>query len=75
MATVTVVSEATRRKLDHIPGELHREFPQVPVEKIDDIVDTLAVRLLVAARFEDFVPLLTHRHARERLLRESAETY
>jgi phage terminase Nu1 subunit (DNA packaging protein) len=75
MAGVTVVSEATRRKLDHIPGELKREFPQVPVERIDDIVDTLAVRLLVAARFDDFVPLLTHRHARERLLAESAEIY
>lgn len=75
MAGVTALSEATRRKLDHIPVELKREFPQVPVEKIDDIVDTLAVRLLVGARFDDFVPLLTHRHARERLLEESAETY
>ena len=75
MACVRALSEATRKKLDHIPGELKQEFPHVPVERIDDIVDTLAVRLLVAARFDDFVPLLTHRHARERLLEESAETY
>lgn len=75
MAVVAVLSEATRRKLDHLPGELKREFPHVSVEKIDDIVDALALRLLVTARFDDFVPLLTHRHARERLLAESAETY
>lgn len=72
---MTVVSEATRRKLDHLPGALKQEFPQVPVEKIDHIVDALSLRLLLAARFDDFVPLLTHRHARERLLEESAETY
>lgn len=71
MAAVAVASDATRRKLDHLPGELKREFPHVPLEKIDDLVDALALRLLVAARFDDFVPLLTHRHARERLLEES----
>ena len=64
-------SEATRRKLDHIPGELQREFPHVPRERIDELVDTLTVRLLLAAHFDDFVPLLAHRRARERLLEES----
>jgi len=66
-----VASSATRRKLEHLPVELKREFPLVPLEKIDDLVDALALRLLLTARFDDFVPLLTHRHARERLLSES----
>ena len=64
------VPEATRRELDHIPTELQREFPHVPVERIDELVDALSVRLLVAARFEDYVPLLAHRRAREHLLEE-----
>jgi len=64
-------SEATRRKLDHIPAELQREFPQIPRERIDALVEALSVRLLLAAHFEDFVPLLAHRRARERLLEES----
>ena len=45
-------SEATRRKLEHIPTELQRELPHVPVERIDELVDALSVKLLVAARFE-----------------------
>ena len=64
-------SEATQKKLDHIPDELQREFPQIPQERIDDLVDTLSARLLLAAHFDDFVPLLTHRRARERLLEEA----
>ena len=68
---MAVASSATRRKLAHLPVELKREFPLVPPEKIDSLVDVLALRLLLTARFDDFVPLLTHRHARERLLGES----
>jgi len=67
---MAAVSEATRNKLAHIPAELQREFPLVPVERIDELVDALSVRLLRAARFDDFVPLLAHRRARERLLEE-----
>ena len=74
MTAVAVASDATRRKLDHLPDELKREFPHVPRERIDDLVDALAVRLLLAAHFDDFVPLLAHRHARERLLEESRAT-
>jgi phage terminase Nu1 subunit (DNA packaging protein) len=67
-------SEATRKKLDHIPAELQREFPQIPLERIDELVDSLSVRLLLAAHFDDFVPLLAHRRARERLLEEARAT-
>ena len=41
------------------------------MQRIHDVVDTLASQLLDAARFDDYVPLLAHRHARERLLEES----
>jgi len=68
---MAVASSATRRKLEHLPVELKRECPLVPSEKIDSPVDALALRLLLTARFDDFVPLLTHPHARERLLSES----
>jgi hypothetical protein len=56
------------------PGKLKREFPHVPLQQIDDLVDALALTLVLAARFDDFVPLLAHRHARERQLEESHAT-
>ncbi len=68
---VATPSVGTRKKLEHLPGDLQREFPAVPLQRIHDVVDTLAVELLRAARFDDYVPLLTHRHARERLREEA----
>jgi len=67
---VAAASVATRRKLEHLPGDLQREFPAVPLQRIHDVVNTLADDLLSAARFDDYVPLLAHRHAREHLLEE-----
>jgi phage terminase Nu1 subunit (DNA packaging protein) len=71
IGVVGAVSVATRRKLEHLPGDLQREFPAVPLQRIHDVVEGLASELLDAARFDDYVPLLTHRHARERLLDEA----
>lgn len=68
---VATLSVATRRKLEHVPGDLQREFPHIPMEQIHNVVQTLASDLLDAAHFDDYVPLLTHRHARERLREES----
>ena len=64
---MTAASEPTRKKLQRIPVELQREFPDVPLEQISELVEVLAHQLLVAARFDNFVPLLAHRWARERL--------
>jgi len=64
---MTAASEPTRKKLQRIPVELQREFPDVPLQQISELVEVLAHRLLVAARFDNFVPLLAHRWARERL--------
>ena len=68
---VAVASVATRRKLEHLADDLKREFPAVPLDQIDDLVDAVALDLLHAARFDDYVPLLAHRHAREQLREQS----
>ena len=60
-------SEATRKKLQRIPADLQCEFPDVPLEQISELVEVVAHRLLIGARFDNFVPLLAHRWARERL--------
>jgi hypothetical protein len=65
-------SETTRKKLQRIPAELQCEFPEVPLEQISELVEVLAQRLLIAARFHNFVPLLAHRQARERLTTREA---
>ncbi len=64
---MTAASEAVLKKLQRIPAELQCEFPDVPLEQISELVEVLAHRLLIAARFDNFVPLLAHRWARERL--------
>ena len=71
IGSVAAASIGTRRKLEHLPGDLQREFPAVPLQRIHDVVKSLADELLSAARFDDYVPLLAHRHAREHLLEES----
>jgi hypothetical protein len=53
-----------------VPYDLHREFPAVSLHQLNDLVSEVSDELLQVARFEDFVPLLTHRHARERLRAE-----
>jgi hypothetical protein len=64
---MTAASESTRKKLQRIPVELQCEFPDVPLVQISQLVEVLAHRLLIAAHFDNFVPLLAHRWARERL--------
>ena len=72
LKAVLQVSPATRRKLERLPGDLVREFPHVPAEHVHQVIDRVVDDLLPRARFEDFVPLLVHRHARELLLDEPA---
>jgi len=55
-------------RLARVQGELRREFPYVPEERIDGVFQAVATHLLERARFDDFVPLLVHRGARERLM-------
>ena len=51
-----------------LPQGLHDEFPQIPVETIQQDVTTDAQAMIAQAHFTDFVPLLVHRAARQRLL-------
>jgi Protein of unknown function (DUF3562) len=62
-----VASEVTRAKLDRLSVELEREFTQLPAERIEQTLESVADELLEGARFQDFVPLLAHRKTRERL--------
>lgn len=63
-------SPGTLRKLVHLRVDLEREFPQVPAEHLDEHLEDVASDLLARAHFEEFVPLLVHRHVRSRLVAE-----
>jgi hypothetical protein len=63
-----LISEQTRRKLDRLSVELKREFAHVPGERVEAAFRTVVDDLLSRARFEDFIPLLAHRNARNELL-------
>jgi hypothetical protein len=57
----------TRRKLDHVPGLLEDEFG-VSHDAAVQTVETISRDVLARATIEDFVPVLVHRFARERIL-------
>jgi hypothetical protein len=60
-------SEGTRAKLDRLSSELRREFSHLPAAWVEQTLERVADDLLARARFQDFVPLLVHRRAREQL--------
>ena len=69
MATLTA---DVAKRLERLPQELHDEFPQIPVETIQQDVTTDAQAMIAEAHFTDFVPLLVHRAVRQRLLGASS---
>jgi hypothetical protein len=62
----------TRRKLDSSTRLLLREFGSLPPDEIVREVEAAAARLLSSARFDEFIPVLAHRSARNRLRGGSA---
>jgi len=60
-------SEETAERLEHVVARLDREFPMHPHAFIEEIVDAASRRLLENAHFDQYVPLLAHRAAREEL--------
>jgi hypothetical protein len=58
----------TRRKLDHLPALLEEEFPGLPHETAVETVEAISRDVLQRATIEDFVPVLVHRFARERVI-------
>ena len=59
-------SPADEARLSATQRELRREFPSVPVEQIDMLVEGIWMHY-DAARVRDFVPLLVRTQAREEL--------
>jgi hypothetical protein len=62
-----LASAPTREKLTRLAGELGTEFTHVPAAEVEKTLFAVAEELLTHARFQDYVPLLAHRQARERL--------
>jgi len=60
-----LATAATRSKLEHAVADLLHEFPDQPEQQVEDVIGGVAADLLETARFDDFVPLLAHRRARE----------
>jgi hypothetical protein len=73
MAAVRASKEA-EGKIARACADLGREFPPVDEGRLSRLVDALSAEMLETARFDDFVPLLLHRRAREQLLMH-AETF
>jgi hypothetical protein len=65
--TVQTMTIETRRKLDSGTRLLLREFGSLPPDEIVREVEAAAARLLSSARFDEFIPVLAHRSARNRL--------
>jgi len=57
--------------MGRLKAELAREFPGVPRERVEHVVDATYERTRERARFETFVPLLVQRAARDALSRET----
>ena len=55
------------RRIERLSRELEAEFPNVPTEAIEQDLAEETRRMIAAARFDDFVPVLVHRAVRGRL--------
>jgi phage terminase Nu1 subunit (DNA packaging protein) len=62
-----VASSNTRVRLNRVTLDLRREFPDLSDDHVDEVFRRVADDLLARARFDDFLPLLVHRRAAERL--------
>ena len=54
-------------KLAHATSQLAREFRSVPQGEVAREVEETAEHLLEHAHFDDYIPMLAHRFAREHL--------
>ena len=61
------MTPGTRSKLDYTKRILVREFNHLPHEEVVHEIETVTDSLLEAARFDDYIPILAHRFARDRL--------
>ena len=54
-------------KVEHSTRALLREFTYLPRGEVVREIEAVTQRLLTGARFDDYIPLLAHRFARDRL--------
>jgi hypothetical protein len=66
------ISPQTQLKLAHSKHALEAEFEDAAPAEIAHEIEDEARRLLAGARFEDYIPVLVHRFAREHLLERAA---
>jgi hypothetical protein len=57
----------TRSRLDYVGQALIHEFEMIPPALVLGEVDRATESLLAGATFDDFIPILAHRFAREQL--------
>jgi hypothetical protein len=67
-----IMKTTTVARLEHSTKMLASEFKTVPKAVIASEVEATAIRLLENARFDDFVPILTHRYVRNRLRQDAS---
>jgi hypothetical protein len=70
-----VASGPTHGKLARLARELSSEFANLPREDVEQTLFAAAEELLARAHFQDYVPLLAHRHALDRLRTQAAHPY
>jgi len=64
---VLTMKATTQKKLAHNIDLLTHEFGTVPPAEVTHEVESVAEALLTGAHFDDYIPVLTHRFAREHL--------
>jgi len=66
--------DKTQHQLELVIHSLEREFEgRVPSDAVHRVGQDVLAELLSEARLPDFIPVLTRRYTRERLLREADE--
>ena len=68
-----ITSPETAEHLSHVIWKFDQDFPTLGHAYVAEVVDGLAAELLRAAHFDQFVPLLVERAARDRLAEEAGK--
>jgi len=66
------LDDETATRLARTRAHLGQEFDELPQAEVDRRFDGIVTQLLAEARFDDFVPVLAWRYAREELQTETA---
>ena len=67
MEHVVRTTSSTVAKVEQLCSDLCHEFPETRAEHVHELMGRRVDQLLHQAHFDDYVPLLAYRHARERI--------